>query len=292
VNKTLQDAISGAVMGRRKQSPLEDMIDVASLLPWWVSLIVAGVGYFILHSYAGQQIAPSSSFETTADFVSANMWKQFAHFGQYLWPFVFVFGSILSFIKKMERQNLYKKTQERSKQAPLLDMSWQEFEILIGEAFRQKGFQVQETGGAGPDGGIDLVLRKGSETFLVQCKQWRAQQVNVKVVRELYGVMAAKGAAGGFVVSSGKFTVDAMDFATGRNIELINGEQLLTLIRQGKAVAPIPARDINIKQDTVPDCPRCGIDMVRRVARQGANAGKDFWGCGNFPTCRETKHIG
>ena len=66
-----------------------------------------------------------------------------------------------------------------------------------------------------PDGGIDLVLSKGSEKFLVQCKQWKAFKVGVTVVRELYGVMAAKGAAGGFVVSSGRFTDDATAFASG-----------------------------------------------------------------------------
>ena len=46
---------------------------------------------------------------------------------------------------------------------------------------------MEETGGQGADGGIDLVLRKGSERFLVQCKQWRAYKVGVNVVRELYG---------------------------------------------------------------------------------------------------------
>jgi Restriction endonuclease len=52
--------------------------------------------------------------------------------------------------------------------------------------------------------------RGGAERFLVQCAQWRAFKVGVDVVRELYGVMAAKGAAGGFVVTSGKFTDDAI----------------------------------------------------------------------------------
>lgn len=80
-------------------------------------------------------------------------------------------------------------------------MAWKEFEKLVGEAFRLQGYQVTELGGDGPDGGIDLVLRKGHEKFLVQCKQWKAFTVGVAVVRELYGVMAAKGATGGFIVS-------------------------------------------------------------------------------------------
>lgn len=63
----------------------------------------------------------------------------------------------------------------------------------MGEAFRMQGYRVVETGGNGPDGGIDLILRKDREKYLVQCKQWKAFSVVVPVVRELYGVMAAKG---------------------------------------------------------------------------------------------------
>lgn len=36
-----------------------------------------------------------------------------------------------------------------------------------------------------------------------------------------------------------------------------------------------------------PLCPKCGIPMVRRVARSGRNAGRPFWGCANYPQCRE-----
>ena len=32
-----------------------------------------------------------------------------------------------------------------------------------------------------------------------------------------------------------------------------------------------------------PDCPSCGVQMVRRVARKGKNAGSEFWGCPKFP---------
>ena len=32
-----------------------------------------------------------------------------------------------------------------------------------------------------------------------------------------------------------------------------------------------------------PDCPICGSSMVRRTARRGTNAGRDFWGCTRFP---------
>ena len=40
-----------------------------------------------------------------------------------------------------------------------------------------------------------------------------------------------------------------------------------------------------------PDCPRCGAKMVRRTADRGSNAGRDFWGCLNFPKCRGVRSI-
>ena len=75
----------------------------------------------------------------------------------------------------------------------------------------------------------------------MQCKQWRAFKVGVDVVRELYGVMAARGATGGFVVTSGRFTDDAISFASGRNVTLVDGPKLVGLIRQARAGAGQPA---------------------------------------------------
>jgi hypothetical protein len=41
-------------------------------------------------------------------------------------------------------------------------------QVIGREAYRRKGFAVQENGGGGADGGIDLILRRGGETWLVQ----------------------------------------------------------------------------------------------------------------------------
>jgi restriction system protein len=183
-------------------------------------------------------------------------------------------------------------------------MSWQEFEMLVGEAFRAQGYAVMERGGTQADGGVDLVLRKGSETFLVQCKQWKAFKVGVEVVRQLYGVMASRGAAGGFVITSGTFTEDAKEFADGRNVRLIDGARLFGLIQQGRLAkeprtAPTPSRPTlpnsgapslaPFTTQKVPQCPVCAATMVRRTARKGPNAGSQFWGCARFPECRGTR---
>ena len=38
-------------------------------------------------------------------------------------------------------------------------------------------------------------------------------------------------------------------------------------------------------------CPNCGGKLVLRTARKGDNAGKQFYGCGNFPKCRYIKNL-
>lgn len=41
----------------------------------------------------------------------------------------------------------------------------------------------------------------------------------------------------------------------------------------------------------IPTCPRCGVPMVIRTAKSGANAGNKFYGCSNYPTCREMRPV-
>ena len=156
----------------------------------------------------------------------------------------------------------------------------------------------------GPDGGVDLVLRKNGEKLLVQCKHWRIERVGVKVVRELFGVVAAENASGGIAVSSGTFTQEAMDFARGKPLELINGAELTKMIAEVKN-APMPqARmahsisDVSFTESFsnepagVVQCPVCGRDMVLRTANKGARSGEQFWGCPAFPKCRGIKPCG
>jgi hypothetical protein len=58
-------------------------------------------------------------------------------------------------------------------------------------------------------------------------------------------------------------------------------------INPNVAQTAIPAPGIQ----GAPLCPKCGIPMVLRIAAQGQNAGQQFYGCRNFPNCREIKLI-
>jgi len=216
---------------KKKQSLFENLIEITAMLPWWVGVLLAFVTYFVCHHFAITEIPSTTSLAQLGANVSSQIGKTFAMMGQYLFPFAFLIGASMSAYGRHKRARLIDDVQERPFVSALNGMTWQEFEMLVGEAFRCKGFTVSETGGGGADGGVDLVLRKGSEKFLVQCKQWKAHKVGVTTIRELYGVMSASGAVGGFVVTSGVFTHEAKSFAEGINVDLIDGAELTAMIK-------------------------------------------------------------
>jgi len=39
-------------------------------------------------------------------------------------------------------------------------------------------------------------------------------------------------------------------------------------------------------------CPKCGGELVKRIATKGQYAGQKFWGCVNFPKCKFTQKVG
>lgn len=114
----------------------------------------------------------------------------------------------------------------------LRSMSWQQFERLVGECFKRQGYSVREIGQGGADGGIDLLLARGAEKVLVQCKQWRNSSVGAPVVREMLGLMTHHQATRVKIVCCGEFTKQAREFAAGKPFDLINGSQLYAMIQK------------------------------------------------------------
>jgi restriction system protein len=296
-------------MARQKTSPFEDMVLVASKLPWWAGIALALLSFLVLHVIASRPPLPVAGPGQMGDAVTRGLITILAKFGQYILPFGFSLGALISVINAFRQKKLFNTVASRPGVSALNEMSWSDFERLVSEYYRRNGFQVKRQGGNGPDGGIDLVLRKKSETHLVQCKQWRAYKVGVQPVREFYGVMSSRGVAGGYFVTSGEFTDEAKRFVQGLNLELINGQKLRRMIDiaqqavptcvaenpeiYGAVQVPPVAADSSVSPiaPTAPICPKCNAEMKKRVARQGANAGKEFWGCVAFPRCNGTRQL-
>ena len=291
----------------------QGILDALARFPWWLGVGLALVSHWLLRALATRPLDTlagagnaGSTVGVASTFGLGAVVKGLATGLQYAIPIVCLVGAALSVWRRWHRARLLADAAQDEGGASVIDgMSWQDFERLVGEAFSRQGYEVVETGnmaGGAPggrgDGGVDLVLRRaavnGAERTLVQCKHWRAQAVGVDVVRELYGVMAARGAAAGIVVTSGRFTEEATSFAQGRNLRLIDGKQLRRLMQPpaNSANSAIPAATSQTDQQHAPPaCPACGKPMVQRIARRGAQAGRAFWGCSAYPGCRGTRSV-
>ena len=270
---------------RRNDSAGVAIVELTALLPWWGGVMLAGASYGALHLYVSRPMSPVALGDST--FLIQAMARALATTGQYLLPVLFLIAALTSVFRRRKRRQLLAGVSA----APdaLNAMTWREFEMLVGEAFRVQGYSVVETGGSA-DGGVDVVLRKDSEKYFVQCKQWRAQTVGVPIVRELYGAMAAHGATGGFVVTSGRFTKPAIEFAEGRNLTLIDGPQLHAMIQRVSqdSLATMNAASPIVPAES-PACPTCSKPMAMRTARRGPKTGQQFWGCSAYPSCTGTR---
>jgi len=55
----------------------------------------------------------------------------------------------------------------------------------------------------------------------------------------------------------------------------------------GRTLAASPQQAQRIDEHYSPVCPRCGITMVLRFYRSGPSVGERYYGCLNFPECKE-----
>ena len=124
---------------RKKSSPLEDVLDLLAMLPWWVCLVLAAVSYFLLHRLA-VPIQASDIQGQGGAMVGAMIQKALIHglanAGQYIVPLLCIAAAALSAWRRKERQTLVSEVAQARNADALDGMSWREFELLVGEAYR------------------------------------------------------------------------------------------------------------------------------------------------------------
>ncbi|WDK31774.1 restriction endonuclease [Xanthomonas campestris] len=277
-------------MGRRKK---QSGFEALAALPWPVGFVMGIAAYLVV------RYGIAWWFSHQSGMLSQGFAQQSTGmFAPLAWTLLGVcwLAALFSYLRTRSRRRFL---ETRTSLESLAADGWRQFELLVGEAFRRQGYSVEETGLGGADGGIDLILRKDGRRTLVQCKQWKRQQVGVSVVREMFGLLAHHQAHAVKIACIGTYTKDAERFAKGKPIELIGGEQLLDMIRavQQQAAAwptvtsariePVFASADSSTAAAVaaPSCPRCSSALVQRTNRR---TGENFLGCIQFPKCRGT----
>jgi restriction system protein len=265
-------------MGRGKKGILDDLM----VMPWWCSPIAAvvafvGIGY-LLPALLPQDNPAFVVFKTVLPKIAPIV------------AFILLVPMPFAYFNGRKKMRLVDSNKDLDS---IRALSWREFEQLVAEAFRRKGYTVRENLTAGPDGGVDVELEKDGQLHLVQCKQWKTQKVGVSVVREMYGLMVAHNARSVSIVSSGIFTQEAQNFAEDKPIDLIDGVQLNKLISRVQRSGSGAQVDTSLRVKPQPptSCPRCGSELVTRAARRGSNAGKQFIGCSGYPKCKYTQNL-
>lgn len=286
---------------RKKESGIDEFFRFLVAVPWWVGPICAVLVFMffrlIIPAILGSVGKPNEPMGKTFNAVLVPISTGLAPYAGLL---VLLIWGAAEGKKYMNHKRLDSQTGLDS----IGDLSWQEFEELVAEAYRREGYEVEVTGNAGGDGGVDVVLRRKGQRTLVQCKHWKTYTVGVQIVRELRGVMASEKADYGIVVSYGTFTPEAESFAKQNRITLIGGDDLAKMIRSVRRTPRVPApvatvaaapaavrpgQTVGSAPQAVPSCPRCRTAMVLRTAKRGTNAGTQFWGCPRYPGCQGTR---
>jgi hypothetical protein len=252
------------------------LIPFVTRVPGWV------VGAAALLFYPGIGLALPLMFGWPRDWLFAvNVW------GVMLAALLSV-GYLAVLVQAKDRRHLLEWTSD------LRLLTAEEFEFLVGELFRREGWAVTETGRQdGPDGNIDLVLKRGRDRRIVQCKRWTSWQVGVKEIRAFAGTLMREGADGkdGIFVTLSDFGVQALEEAAKTRITLIDRTDLFNRVEKVRRQEPCPICERPMLFDRSPHgwWFRCVAEGCAGKRDLGADAGRAVELLTDTPTLSHTK---
>lgn len=155
-----------------------------------------------------------------------------------------------------------------------------DFENYIADMYSRLGYKTEKVGGS-YDGGVDVVAIKDNIKYYIQCKKYITSKVSVGDVRDFAGALMDKLSQGkGIFITTNIFTTEAEKYAEDKPIELVDGDELLKLVKLANKENEI------IKNKETDICPTCGGKLLEKKGKYGK-----FFGCSNYPNCRFTKNI-
>jgi hypothetical protein len=162
----------------------------------------------------------------------------------------------------------------------LSKLEWKRFEELVADYYAKTGVVAVRTK-TGPASPVHIKISWKGEPrpfACVQCISHPQGLVDAKPMQDLMGVMAAEDIRRGYVVTSGKFSVPARDFAEEKHLTLLPGDIFLEKLN----ALPEAARSEIMQTLTTgdyqtPSCPKCEAKMVKSPENPGQ------WRCATHP---------
>jgi hypothetical protein len=144
--------------------------------------------------------------------------------------------------------------------------------IAMG-GFRCRLLERDRDGGA-LYGVAEAGLLRREEVWL-RFAPWRRRAIPVKPVRDLYERVLKDGMVRGVFLAPGAFAEEAQAFASGRALELIDGERFLETLRRLDLRERDRLRGEATQEEfTEPTCPTCGKAMFLRDGEAPSYSGK------------------
>ena len=169
---------------------------------WWISLAVA-----LVLVAASRALLPP------------DYWV-FGAMGAF--PFVVIAG--IALVKQLRRPS------ERQAQAILervRAMNWREFSQALDEAFTRDGCLVERLEG----GAADLAVTRGGRTALVAARRWKAARHGEEGLAALHAQMRERDASECTYIALGELSANAQRFARTNNIQVLQEDGLVQLLR-------------------------------------------------------------
>jgi len=126
---------------------------------------------------------------------------------------------------KAKVQDLQAQRDYESWQQFVQEITPEGFEKFCAWIFFKSGFAVRHTGRAG-DLGIDIELKKDKLFQVAQCKRYTDRAVTSAELRDFYGAMMNSRADHGHMMTTSRYTKDAIKWARGKAITLWDRPEL------------------------------------------------------------------
>jgi len=110
-------------------------------------------------------------------------------------------------------------------------MAWPQFSAMLEEGFARQGYTVERRQGA-----ADFALSRAGRTTLVSARRWKAARHGEESLQTLHSA-ARSGDADCIYVALGELSANAQSFARRNQVQLMQGPELASLLRDAKLAA-------------------------------------------------------